>query len=287
MRRPRATSSGHCSEARKAPPSWRTPTPRCKRRASASHPGSPQPSSPGAIEPSVVRARPTTCPPLEGAVAGGIGLRPLALGSQPPSPDEKLSNAPLYVVPDLSNALDPLPPRVFERPVVSLCPRNDGARTAASHRHENARLSGKVVRELPGHGVLEVHPQLAHGLEDRGMDPRARLRPRRDRPGLGWVGEPVEDRRCHLRTARVVDAGKEHGLHRSSSSPPGRSTTRSATKGSEGTSHRNVAVAAAAPRSCATTKPGTSTGRMPEKVSVAARARVTAGLANEVDDVNQ
>ena len=34
-------------------------------------------------------------------------------------------------------------------------------------------------------------------------------------------------------------------------------------------------------------KPGASTGRMPENVFVAARASVTAGLANEVDAVNQ
>jgi hypothetical protein len=30
-----------------------------------------------------------------------------------------------------------------------------------------------------------------------------------------------------------------------------------------------------------------SEGRMPEKVDVKARAKVTAGLANDVDDVNQ
>jgi hypothetical protein len=34
-------------------------------------------------------------------------------------------------------------------------------------------------------------------------------------------------------------------------------------------------------------KPGTSAGRMPAKVSEAARARVTAGFANEVEEVNQ
>jgi hypothetical protein len=32
-------------------------------------------------------------------------------------------------------------------------------------------------------------------------------------------------------------------------------------------------------------KPGASAGRMPAKVSLAARASVTAGLANDVDDV--
>ena len=40
-------------------------------------------------------------------------------------------------------------------------------------------------------------------------------------------------------------------------------------------------------RISATTKPGTSAGRMPEKVQVTALASVTAGLANDVDEVNQ
>ena len=34
-------------------------------------------------------------------------------------------------------------------------------------------------------------------------------------------------------------------------------------------------------------KPGTSAGRIPVNVSVSERASVTAGFANEVDDVNQ
>ena len=44
--------------------------------------------------------------------------------------------------------------------------------------------------------------------------------------------------------------------------------------------------AAEAPRSCATIKPGASVGRIPTKVSVNVRARVTAGLAKEVEAVN-
>jgi len=52
-------------------------------------------------------------------------------------------------------------------------------------------------------------------------------------------------------------------------------------------SQRNSSVAAVAPRSCAATKPGTSAGLIPAKVSEAERASVTAGLANEVELVNQ
>ena len=57
--------------------------------------------------------------------------------------------------------------------------------------------------------------------------------------------------------------------------------------GKLGTSQLNNAVAAAAPTNWAAMKPGTSAGRMPLKVSLAALAKVTAGLANDVDAVNQ
>jgi hypothetical protein len=45
--------------------------------------------------------------------------------------------------------------------------------------------------------------------------------------------------------------------------------------------------AMAAPRLCASTKPGASAGRTPANVSVNARATVMAGLANEVEAVHQ
>ena len=54
-----------------------------------------------------------------------------------------------------------------------------------------------------------------------------------------------------------------------------------------GHSHAASAVAIAAPTSCATMKAGTPAGAMPAKVSDSARAIVTAGLANEVEAVNQ
>src|SRR5215475_5814826 len=63
--------------------------------------------------------------------------------------------------------------------------------------------------------------------------------------------------------------------------------TCSAVRGRAGTSHRNSAVAVAAPMSWATMNSGASAGRMPAKVSVSVRATVTAGFANEVEDVNQ
>src|SRR5262249_8098874 len=52
-------------------------------------------------------------------------------------------------------------------------------------------------------------------------------------------------------------------------------------------SHRLTSMAAIAPASWATTKGATSASRMPAKVSESALAMVTAGLANEVEAVNQ
>src|SRR5690349_23134938 len=63
--------------------------------------------------------------------------------------------------------------------------------------------------------------------------------------------------------------------------------TRSATDGSAGTNHRNRAVALNAPTIWLNQKPGTSAGRIPANVLVIALASVTAGLANDVEAVNQ
>src|SRR5215471_2689363 len=90
----------------------------------------------------------------------------------------------------------------------------------------------------------------------------------------------------HPDTVPVVHARGDHATSRLASSECG-TTTFSATWGRAGTSQRKSNVAANAPASCATMKPGASTGRIPANVSLAARARVTAGFANDVDEVNQ
>jgi len=63
--------------------------------------------------------------------------------------------------------------------------------------------------------------------------------------------------------------------------------TSSAALGSDGISHDQRSFAAIAPINWAAIKPGASIGLMPEKVFVNDRANVTAGLANDVDAVNQ
>lgn len=67
----------------------------------------------------------------------------------------------------------------------------------------------------------------------------------------------------------------------------GCATTAGAIVFEKGMRHAKSAVAATAPSNCATMKNGASIGRMPANVSLSDRAIVTAGFANEVDDVNQ
>ena len=50
---------------------------------------------------------------------------------------------------------------------------------------------------------------------------------------------------------------------------------------------RAATIASAAPHNCAAMKAGTFMGAIPAKVSERARATVTAGFANDVEDVNQ
>src|SRR6516165_2794475 len=54
-----------------------------------------------------------------------------------------------------------------------------------------------------------------------------------------------------------------------------------------GHSHTATATAASIPTSCATTNANTPAGAIPANVSDRERAMVTAGLANDVDAVNQ
>src|SRR5262245_35594067 len=83
--------------------------------------------------------------------------------------------------------------------------------------------------------------------------------------------------RCQAEVPREPDgAASERGT-----------TTVGATSGSVGTSQRKRPVATPAPSNCAMMNAGASAGRMPENVSVAERASVTAGLANDVDAGNQ
>src|SRR5204862_4964231 len=92
----------------------------------------------------------------------------------------------------------------------------------------------------------------------------------------------------HLGPARVVNAREEHCFHAVSFPAVAVSTIgTSVLVLRAGTRNLKRAVAARAPAICAAMKPGASDGRIPEKVLVSERAKVTAGFANDVEEVNQ
>src|SRR5438034_10009583 len=102
------------------------------------------------------------------------------------------------------------------------------------------------------------------------------------------VRKSAEPRGGYLRPSGVVYAGEENSLHTRALSVCGCGTsTCPAVEGKFGASQRNTNVAVNAPAICATTNSGTSTGLMPVNVFVNERASVTAGFANEVEEVNQ
>ena len=76
----------------------------------------------------------------------------------------------------------------------------------------------------------------------------------------------------------------DHSAQRTSSAPAARDVRepRDALK-----NQRMTPRPANAPTNCATMNIGTSAGAIPEKLLVSARAIVTAGLANDVEAVNQ
>ncbi len=89
-----------------------------------------------------------------------------------------------------------------------------------------------------------------------------------------WLTEPRSERR-HSPLAYSPGASSSDA------------TTSAAARCEAGNSVIATGTAMAAPTSCARIKPGTSLIAMPTKVVVKPRASVTAGLANEVDEVNQ
>ncbi len=154
------------------------------------------------------------------------------------------------------------------------------------HRRRGERVAHTEIRALPKSAKLAA---LTHPL-----------------PHSDGLAAPQSQRRRMLRTARGLNISpqpkrasmapwwaslaqkwawqlKKSGVGKRESNPQP-----SAAAGYRSlSSHPNRPVAASAPAICAKTKPGTSTGRMPENVFVIERAAVTAGFANEVDAVNQ
>src|SRR4051794_29265849 len=102
----------------------------------------------------------------------------------------------------------------------------------------------------------------------------------------------IEQRCGHLRAARVVDAHEQHlgdvAHDRFSTASRWCGTTMSsAAAPGDGYSSATSPRPTAPPTSCAAMNPGSDCGAIPAKVSLNARPMLTAGFANDVDEVNQ
>lgn len=189
--------------------------------------------------------------------------------------------------------------RIIESPVATLnVRRRHRALLAAAHRDEHRGFVDQVAGEERGGGSrrAQVDADFVHSLDDDGMNVRGGLRASSDGSGFGRVNERIEPGRSHLRTACTVHACKDHVFHDGVLSIDGEALETSDAIGEllgaawlvvGVRSQGMIRAATVAPSNCATTNALTSTTRMPENVAVAERASVAAGLANEVDAVNQ
>src|SRR6185437_10501338 len=168
-------------------------------------------------------------------------------------------------------AFRPARPRAAARAVLRRADRVRGQPgDAADPGPAHAPVADRDPGLAPGLGLAVGHPRRAA----RGAHADQRQADRRARARLGVVrahGAALADRHPRRPWARRHQSAFDGG--RASAGRPSRT--------------RATSSAAAVPASWASTKPGTSTGRMPANVRVSARATVTAGFANDVLAVNQ
>jgi hypothetical protein len=169
---------------------------------------------------------------------------------------------------------------VVNRPVVVAGARVAGAGIAATHRHDDVDDAQHVVGPRLRAFGADVDAGFEHHRDCDRVDAIRRLGTGGPRPRAA-VREVLEPAERHLRATGVVDAEEQHRLHDARS---GDTTSASTTVGWR---KRASATAPSAPAISATTNGGADDGRMPANVLLRVRAIVTAGLAKDVDDVNQ
>jgi hypothetical protein len=118
-----------------------------------------------------------------------------------------------HVVPDLSDALDRLSLRVFQRPVPALQAGHYRARFATSHRDEHRGSGREVISQLLRHDAIDLDPNLTHRRDDLGVHAGPRLGTGGDGARPVPIGQRVEPCGRHLRPSGVVDACKKDCLH--------------------------------------------------------------------------
>src|SRR5918992_1182477 len=134
--------------------------------------------------------------PRSGTLGGGQEVR----GERP--------DPPLDLVADGPNLVELAARRIVELPVLVALAGLERALVPAPHRHHDVRLRDGLIGELPRPLARHVEADLRHRLDYLWMDPVSRLRARR--PDLDPpAAVAVHQRRRHLASAGIVDAGEE------------------------------------------------------------------------------
>src|ERR1700755_3445740 len=126
---------------------------------------------------------------------------------------DQLLDPPRDLVAGGADRRDRLPPGVGQVPDDVSHAGHVGALVAAAHRHHDVGPFGVLGAEQLRLAGGEVDSQLAHHLDDLGVDPLAGRRPGRASP-VAPGGGALEERLAHLRAAGVVEADEEGVGHR-------------------------------------------------------------------------
>jgi Co/Zn/Cd efflux system component len=129
----------------------------------------------------------------------------------------ELADALRDVVAGGADRLERLALGVGELPVEVALAGDVGTGIAAAHRHDHVGVLGQLARQALGRAVGQVDFQLAHDLDDLGMDALGRRRAGAQRT-VPTRGGLLEQRGAHLRATRVVQADEQHRRHQADSS---------------------------------------------------------------------
>ncbi len=126
--------------------------------------------------------------------------------------DQRLHSVTDFI-PNCANFLYRLTLWIAERPVVATKTWYIGTLIATAHCDEELGVTGQFLCQFLGLGVAQVDSNLLHDREYLRMDAKARIRSRRDGLSVLAIGKLVEEGSCHLRSACVMNAGKNDLIH--------------------------------------------------------------------------
>src|SRR6266446_2854542 len=172
----------------------------------------------GCVSHSRPSATPTKAPSCYEVSRGSEAARSVA-GLDPQQLVEKGCDAPADLVADLADLLDALARGIRKLPVQVSLAGIDRARVAAAHGDDDLRLAHELIGQRLGKLLAQVEADLAHRLDDRGIDLAGRLRTGGSHVNLA-LSSAVQQRRRHLRAAGVVHAHEQDLGYLAQPSPP-------------------------------------------------------------------